>query len=1759
MAEEKKIQLQTFTGAIDTDTADEFLSSDSYRYGQNIRILSSAGGKKGIVTNLKGTVEVEFTRPEGQNITIGAEESPEQNKLFFFEWNENRKHSIYYYDMLLNKVILILQNLTDTNNIDILQFKRRSLILHVDIVGDLIYYTDGQVKQKKINWKRALDKSSDGYGTLIIEEFINAYKPQPIFPPKLSYFTDTTRLTNYLYGNLFKASCRHIFRDGEISNYSEFSTVPLPQSESFSGNTSVSNQNNCLKISVETGSSDVRYIEIAIKIGNLDFVSITTLDKEELSISDNSLYVYSFYNDSDSFSGIDQAKINRAYSFMPRLPLVQKFVDRAMVYGGGIEGRSEVLVDLAIESEYSTLFVPDGTTNTLNSPFFDQTAFDHDFTREGNGRRRNSLVTLKIGNDVKAGNKFELFGRNGDSDNLYFTYTATGADDAISVANNFKQQLVATGRILSTSEDLPTTDIWTNTIVSGDVSFSFILRGRFAEAATSFTGNVNPVSVQTLKNNGQSVLNHKSGGSVKYGIIYWDEDTRRSQTYTSDDAFIRTSFVTETSGYKKVVHKLSIKHQPPLWAKYYEVVRTNDLTYGTSYIHILIQKAIESQSTTDTEYVDLVVGSLFTYQKMFPNTILKYNFEKNDRVRFIKKESDGSFYSFLETVVLDYNDVITDEKKEDITTNNSVTVTINGTTSQDNIGRYISINGVERLIINAPTGTTYTLDREYGTAEKYTSYKIIDRRGTIRVRKPLGVTIDDNSLVEVYKPAQNVEMTEKNFFLFGHKYAIKDWGTDNRCHTGDLQNQDPNNPSTVPAIVSIGNGMSYVRQRLLPTNNSVPGTQAITDFVEDSSFSDSYESKLNDNGKIAPQDNGSGEKRFGDRLRFSKNYIEDTKINGLNDFDNTDRMDYNDPFGSFRLLKFKKRLLYAFKDLNTGYIPVNATILRGDDGEGIGLSSSSKLLNELQYFSHEGGIGNMPMSFASGKTWYWFASPNSGTFCRIGGDGILPISEDFNLDSRLRTLLSRANKYGSFVFGGFDLENDEYVVSFEAAKESLYNAGFNEAMFVLYSEDNPVGTLYEVTTQPLHGTVTFDVDGNFVYTPTTDYTGPDYFYYRWKVPGGEWTAPKKECGNVNEQAIPTSPSIYYNAELSTNFTKAGCPDGYHGEVVPYVVPQYKYSSPYSQLNADQQAIDDINANGQNFANSNGDCILNAPGAFSFVAQTGLEPSTLTESNAITVSGTYSKYTISIDAGGEYQINGGSWTSASGVVNLGDSVKVRRTTSSLFNTAASTTLTIGSVTGTFTVTTRAANNVVVNYAMVFGSDPSVNHWNVIERTRDGVTTSIATIQSISSGTLPTGDFKEGDTIAVYQGAYLTFMWAPNSKVTLSMSANAVSQYSGEVTSQSGTQNTGLYVIPAGTTVIDISSIGSSTATGYLAKALLTENALTTGDAVINVSDNGEAGLGLLNLEPGPGSGAYSFNVKNDVNLLTVSIENTILSAFNYILEGEGGYIKSGSIGAGGTITHSDVTKGGLTITIGGNVGNEFLSQAFQKNDCSTGESGTYVTCSVAANTYFASTLAAANSLASDYITANGQALANSTGTCLVNTTNAVISVDMYDDSNLDVCAYIDTVGVAESGVIAARNGLNFYLPTDPAASAYILASDNIDQPTLKRRFVFNIGKLIAQYPDDIAIPEFIFKVRGRTSSPAIITGMWQREYPDVTMVMSGSPGSYIPTTTPTGGPPADSWSANVAGGGDGSVGIAVGSVILTFTYNRALNTISLTTA
>lgn len=100
-----------------------------------------------------------------------------------------------------------------------------------------------------------------------------------------------------------------------------------------------------------------------------------------------------------------------------------------------------------------------------------------------------------------------------------------------------------------------------------------------------------------------------------------------------------------------------------------------------------------------------------------------------------------------------------------------------------------------------------------------------------------------------------------------------------------------------------------------------------------------------------------------------------------------------------------------------------------------------------------------------------------------------------------------------------------------------------------------------------------------------------------------------------------------------------------------------------------------------------------PDAFTFTDQIGVGLNTVVTSNTITVSGITCAAPISISSctssSCQYSINSGAYTNASGTVNNGDSVTVRQTSSGIYSTTTSATLTIGGISDTFSVTTMAA--------------------------------------------------------------------------------------------------------------------------------------------------------------------------------------------------------------------------------------------------------------------------------------------------------------------------------------------------------------------------------------------------------------------------------------------------------------------------------------
>lgn len=146
-----------------------------------------------------------------------------------------------------------------------------------------------------------------------------------------------------------------------------------------------------------------------------------------------------------------------------------------------------------------------------------------------------------------------------------------------------------------------------------------------------------------------------------------------------------------------------------------------------------------------------------------------------------------------------------------------------------------------------------------------------------------------------------------------------------------------------------------------------------------------------------------------------------------------------------------------------------------------------------------------------------------------------------------------------------------------------------------------------------------------------------------------------------------------------------------------------------------------------------------PNAFNFVDQTNVALNTVITSAAITIAGIDAPSPISI-TGGSYSVNGAAFTTASGNVSNGDSLRVQHTSANANNTAVNTVLSVGGVSDTFTSTTGDATPNSFSFTDQTGVD-----------TASAITSNAVTVSGI---TLPVPISVTGGSYSIGDAAFTT---------------------------------------------------------------------------------------------------------------------------------------------------------------------------------------------------------------------------------------------------------------------------------------------------------------------------------------------------------------------------------------------------------------------
>lgn len=600
-----------FTGKLNLDDSISLLEKYDYIDGLNITKDAVDGSQDMAVTNIIANRSVSYSLPAGTNQVIGAKGDPLRNRMYYFVWNSNLRHSILQYNNTTRVVTKLLENITDTGGDDVLAFARFKKIIHVDIIhrdeGDLVYWVEADTgRPRKIN------VSTIQSFVPVTEDIINAAKDAPSLDLTGNYQDDDNVNVNNLRKKLFQFAQSWVYQDGEESTLSPLSKVPLPVNGYDPDTVNDPTNNNNISIAIIGGGEDYQKIKLYGResIGTTwsDYFLIETFDRDEYNINPGASFIYLFYNDS-VYPFQDVNRTTLLFDWLPDKANAQALANgNVLVYGGITEGYDNLTRD-EIEVEMASGV---GAPNTPTISF---------------GFAGSGIITIVIGNTLVVGTTYHV----------EFTYVSNAPGDVSPKNVNYVSILGDT----STSIAVAIGALLNGNNISATSLGAGYLR---VQTINGINGTISDVLVNVSTSGAENAAAAWNWYSkYRFGLIYFN-DLMKPLTIVSfvgssvdtNDFAVTTPDFTVAAGIIQVPFiSAAINHLPPAGATTYQWLRTTNLT-TSKFLYW-----ITNDYQLDTEYLYFCIENLdYTITK---NTgfVPSYEFAKGDHIRVIAKYAAG--------------------------------------------------------------------------------------------------------------------------------------------------------------------------------------------------------------------------------------------------------------------------------------------------------------------------------------------------------------------------------------------------------------------------------------------------------------------------------------------------------------------------------------------------------------------------------------------------------------------------------------------------------------------------------------------------------------------------------------------------------------------------------------------------------------------------------------------------------------------------------------------------------------------------------------------------------------------------------------------------------------------------------------------------------------------------------------------------------------------------------------------------------------
>ena len=213
--------------------------------------------------------------------------------------------------------------------------------------------------------------------------------------------------------------------------------------------------------------------------------------------------------------------------------------------------------------------------------------------------------------------------------------------------------------------------------------------------------------------------------------------------------------------------------------------------------------------------------------------------------------------------------------------------------------------------------------------------------------------------------------------------------------------------------------------------------------IIEQSFNDTYNLVTNSNGRPSVIDENARQTYFPTVIRFGQAYQQNTNLNATNRFFYDDFDEYDRTFGDVLRLHVRDRYLKVYQQFKVGNVPILTQIVKDVTGNPL-QANSNQLINKIQYYAGDYGIGDAATSLAWNNFADYFVDNFRGVVCRLSQNGIEPLSILYKTNAFFvaktaayrKDLNNGASEGGVYtgdpcIYGVFDANTNKYIIAME--------------------------------------------------------------------------------------------------------------------------------------------------------------------------------------------------------------------------------------------------------------------------------------------------------------------------------------------------------------------------------------------------------------------------------------------------------------------------------------------------------------------------------------------------------------------------------------------------------------------------------------------------------------------------------------------------------------------------------------------------------